>query len=319
MITVHSTGDLMYKTPLILLILITALSGCIGSDSSTDNALMEVQKFERANSDLDGRIADVKFDRDYMIAGETITAELIIVNTGTEVINSETIEIKAKVKSLESFLTNLYLKIMNDEEKTRTFTMDFNEEIQPGTAKPISAVFRTQKEMQGRGLAGTYEITIILSVNGQKVDAKAFQITLHSGEPREFTPTPTPASTPTPALTITPVITPTLTPAPTPTPTPEPVVVATPTGAYTEVRIVSPDKFGVNQVQINAGDEIVWLNREDEIYTLVELDNKIGNITLTSRANYTFTTTGNYRLALTRPSLRTVPSVLTVTVSASEN
>ncbi|MDJ1421904.1 MAG: hypothetical protein M5U10_08310 [Candidatus Methanoperedens sp.] len=303
----------MYKTPLILLILITALSGCIGSDSSTDNALMEVQKFERANPDLDGRIADVKFDRDYMIAGETITAELIIVNTGTEVINSETIEIKAKVKSLESFLTNLYLKIMSDEEKTRTFTMDFNEEIQPGTAKPISAVFRTQKEMQGRGLAGTYEITIILSVNDQKVDAKALKLTLHSGEPREFTPTPTPALTP--ALTITPIVTHT----PAPTPTPEPVVVATPTGVYVDVRIVSPDKFGVNQVQINAGDEIVWLNREDEIYTLVELDNKIGNITLTSRANYTFTTTGNYRLALTRPSLRTVPSVLTVSVSASEN
>jgi len=82
--------------------------------------------------------------------------------------------------------------------------------------------------MQGRSLAGTYEINITLSVNGQKVEARIFPITLQSGEVREIKPSPTPIVTPTPSATPTPA--PKIKETENPIPTPEAVVVATPTG-----------------------------------------------------------------------------------------
>lgn len=302
------------KLPVIVLILtFVALSGCTG----TKETVPEAQKHVRTNLNLDGAIVKVKFDRDDIRAGEKVTADLIVGNTGSENITNETVEIKAKVLTLDSFLANLYLKTMSDEKKTGTFTMDFDTPIEPGKNNRISAIFHTEKERQGRSLAGTYEVTINLFVNGQYADTKVLPITLQSGTPREFTPTPTPSPTPTPAPTLTPTATIIETPTPTPTPTPEPVVVATPTGVSKEVRVVPVDKFGINNIEINAGDEIVWLNREDETYTLVELNNKIANITLSNRANYTFTKTGNYSFNLTRRLLKTMPSVLNVIVKVN--
>ncbi len=317
---INNIGDLMNKMlPILFISLIAALSGCIGSNSTPEAT--PAQMFEHADLNLNGRIADMKLTPDDARAGEEVTTELVIANTGTEVITKETAEIKAKVDSLEDFWANLALKTMSDEEKTRTFTIDFNEMINPGAIKSIGAVFHTEKEMQGKSLAGTYTVTIVLSINGQKVDSKAIPITLHSGTPRKFTPaphptqaatdTPTPAPAPTPAVIETPAVT------PTPAPTPAPVVVYTPTGVQKEIRVVPADKFGTNNVQINAGDEITWLNREDDVYTLIERDNKINNITLYSRANCTFTVPGDYHFVLTRPGLRSAPSVLNIAVNAS--
>lgn len=91
----------------------------------------------------------------------------------------------------------------------------------------------------------------------------------------------------------------TTTPTPTPVSAPEPVVVTTPTGksVYTRVCV---SKFLVLNLQINAGDEVMWDNLDETIYTLVEMDKKIGNITLPDlgRAQYIFNTSGNYRFGL---------------------
>lgn len=306
---------------IVFLILITALSGCTGPEEpgTTITGPAVVQRFERANINLDATITELRFDRNDVRAGEKLTAEIFIVNTGSEKITNETVEIKAKVKTLDDTLANLALKTMSDEKKTRDFTMEFDTVIEPGKKEMISAVFTTLKEMEGRSLAGTYDVTITLSVNGQKIEARLLPIRLLGGEPRVFTPTPTPSPTPTPTPTPppTPEITITETPTPTPTPTPEPVVVATPTGVQKIVNIVATDKFAINQLKIDAGDEILWNNREDETYTLVELNNKIANITLSSRANYTFIKTGNYSFSLTRRLLRTTPSVLNVIVKVN--
>ena len=184
---------------IILIILIAvALSGCTG-EGATKGTSIEVQKFDRANPNLDAKIVDVKFDRNDIRAGEIVTPELFIANTGSEKITNETIEIKAKVKTLDDSLANLYLKTMSEEKKTRVIDpIEFETEIEPGTVKSISAKFQTLKEMEGRSLAGTYEITITLSVNGQKIEARVSPITLYPGDVREFTPTPTPGPSPTP-------------------------------------------------------------------------------------------------------------------------
>ena len=88
---------------------------------------------------------------------------------------------------------------MSEEKKTRVIDpIEFETEIEPGTIKSVSARFHTIKEMEGRSLAGTYEITMTLSVNGQKVETRVNPITLHLGDVREFTPAPTPVPSPTP-------------------------------------------------------------------------------------------------------------------------
>ncbi len=291
----------MKLIPVVLLILIVvALSGCSGSKETVPT---ETKKYERTNLNLEAAIVKVKFDRDNVIAGEKVLAELVVGNTGSERIINETVEIKAKVETLDDFLANLYLKTMSDEKKTGTFTLDFDTPIEPGKNDRVSAIFRTEKERQGRSLAGTYEVTINLFVNGQYADTKVLPITLYSGTPKDFTPTPvpTPSPTPTPTPIPTPTPTPTITetPTPTPTPTPEPVVVATPTGKSVYSRVMS-SKFSLSNLQINAGDAILWDNFDLDTYTIVDIDGKIANITLRSegKATYILNTTGNYSFGL---------------------
>lgn len=105
--------------------------------------------------------------------------------------------------------------------------------------------------------------------------------------------------------------------------TPVPVVIATPTGVivYTRVR---GDSFSVPYHQINAGDMILWDNYDIETsytYTIVELNGKIGNITLleAKKASYVFNTTGEYKFALMYPKLRGDPGIQTVSVIADKN
>ncbi len=85
----------------------------------------------------------------------------------------------------------------------------------------------------------------------------------------------------------------------TPTYTVEPVVVATPTGIITTLYI-KDFRFIEMNVQINPGDEVLWKNKDDDDYKIVELDNKIANITLkyTEKASYIFNRSGSYKFVL---------------------
>jgi len=314
--------------PLILLIILAvALSGCTGSDSSKiDSAktpMAEVQKIEHENTNLDARVVEVKLLPDDIRAGEKVTAQLLIANIGTETITSETVEIKAKVITLDDTLANLALKTMSEEKKSANYSMDFNTEIKPETNGKIAAVFKTIEQMQGRSLAGTYEITITLSVNGQKVEARIMPVTLRSGTPREFTPVPTPSPTPTPipTSTTTPVPTTEITEIATPTPTPEPTpfIAATPTGKIIQTRIIprgQSDAFAVSTLEIDAGDQVLWVNMIDRSYTIEEVDTKIPilNVRALGRANYIFNTTGIYNFKLNYRPMRGEPSTQTITV-----
>ncbi len=298
--------------PIVLLILIVAFSGCNGPSATST----QQETFVLANPNINGKIVDVKLDRDYIIAGEKVTADLTVANTGTEKITEETVEINAKLLTLEDFLANLYIKTMSDEKKTVVFPVNFTEGIEPGAIKTLSAEFNTEKEMQGRSLAGTYELKIILAVNGQKVDSNTRQITLHSGTPREITPVPTQTPTPTPSPT--PAPTAVETQEPSPTPTPEPTVVATPTGKVNFTKIYN-SYFGEPVIKIYAGDTIEWNNIDDITYTLVEKDNKLANITIKDgrRLRFNFTQTGDYHFKLTYTGLRTASPEQEIIVTAN--
>lgn len=307
---------------IVLIFLAVALSGCTGSDSSKITSV-QVERFDRANLNLDAKIVDVKLEPDDIRAGEKVTAKLFIANIGSENITNETVEIKAKVITLDDSLANIYLKTMKEENKTWKMPFEFETEIKTETVNTVSATFNTIKEMKGKSLAGTYEITVTLSVNGQKVEAWIKPITLKSGEVRVFTPVPTPISTPTPTPTKTPmpIFTPVPTPevleivTPAPTPEPTPFVAATPTGKVIQTRIKS-DRFVEPKLQIDAGDEILWANYVESDYTIEEVDQKIPiiNIRFLGRANYTFYTTGIYNFKLYFKPMRGEPSTQTINV-----
>lgn len=300
-----------YLSIILIILIATALSGCTG-EGATKGTPIEIQKFDRANPNLDANIVDIKFDRDDVRAGEAVTAQLFIANTGSEKITNETIEIKARLKTLDDSLANLYLKTMSEEKKTRFIDpIEFGAEIEPGTVKSISAKFHTIKEMEGRSLAGTYDITITLTVNGQKIEARVIPITLYPGDVREFTPVPTPSPSPTPTNTPAPEIIKTQTP--TPAPTPEPVVVATPTGKNFTT-FVKDDKYFPDNLNIEPGDMVLWINKMDSDYTIVEMDKKIPDIVLRARNSYIFNTTGEYRLGLYFKPMRGEPKIQTINV-----
>jgi len=306
--------------PIILIILIAVtFSGCTG-ENATKGTPIQVQKFDRANPNINANIVDVKFERSDIRAGEIVTPELFIANTGSEKITNETVEITAKLITLDDFLANLYLKTMSEEKKTRIIEpIKFETEIEPGTVKSIRATFHTIKEMEGRNLAGSYEINITLSVNGQKVEARVSPITLSSGDVREFTPAPTPGASPSPIPTQTPTSTPApeMIETPTPAPTPEPVVVvATPTGKNFTT-IVKDDRYLPDNLNIEAGDMVIWVNKMDSDYTIVEMDKKIPDIILRARNSHIFNTTGEYRFGLYFKPMRGEPRIQTITVKVN--
>jgi plastocyanin len=120
--------------------------------------------------------------------------------------------------------------------------------------------------------------------------------------PQQTPETTTPTPTPIPAI---------MTPAPTPELTP--FVAATPTGKNVTI-IVKDDKYSPADITIDAGDMVLWVNKMDSDYTLVEMDKKIPDMVLRARNSYIFNTTGNYRIGLYFKPMRGDPAILTLNV-----
>ncbi len=314
--------------PIVIVLLVVVLSGCTGRDTSSE---MKGQIFERANLNINGKMMDIQLMPNDARAGEKITANFVVGNTGSESISSEMIEIKAKAKSLDDFLANIAVMLMSNEKKTVTFSNDYSEEIKPGMIKPFTHDFPTPMELRDRSLSGIYEVTIILSVNGQQVESKSMNLQLRSGKPRDGSNTQantssgtvsntssgTVSSTSTPMVTASASPATTVTAAPTPTPTPVAVTVE-PTGKIYVTRIMSY-KFGEPSLSIDADDTLQWYNLDDETMTVAEIDGKIPNQSVYSRRNYNFTTTGTYKFQLFYSKMRVDPPVQILTVKLNQS
>jgi hypothetical protein len=59
---------------------------------------------------------------------------------------------------------------------------------------------------------------------------------------------------------------------------------------------------------------VLWVNKMDSDYTLVEMDKKIPDMVLRARNSYIFNTTGNYRIGLYFKPMRGDPAILTLNV-----
>ncbi len=316
--------------PLIIISLVA--SGCISSKSMDQSSNTPAPTPVKSNPNLDAKIVSLTLDRDYYNAGEPVTAKLTIANTGTINITSEKVVVEATVVSLEDFLGNMYLKIMSKEEKSRSYTKEYNDKVLPESVKSFSATFRTMRETQGRNLAGQYIVTVSLYVNDQWADSREIQITLHSGTPveptpivtptpqvTEFIPTPTPTPTPTLIPTPTPMLTPTPTPTPTPIPTPvnTPEINVTPTGVNKEVRIMG-GRFGIPTLSIKPGDAVFWNNFDDSTMIVDSVEDfPFANLTVASEGRssiFVFNRSGTYHYELYNNYKRKTNSILTITV-----
>ncbi len=172
-----------YITIFIIVMAITMAlltSGCFGDDTastpSTTKAVTTT-RIETGDSAIGARILSLTFDKDNYKAGDKVTAILTVKNTGTEEITSEKIDITAKLLKLDG-AANLALKALSDEKKTRKYSMPYSKSILPGETKNLSAVFSTQKELEGISLAGEYDIYVKLSVNDVNVGSSSLILKL---------------------------------------------------------------------------------------------------------------------------------------------
>ncbi len=277
--TIIIIGDAMKRLiSIVIVFMIVALSGCTDQEVSTQP---EGQTFERANLNLDGKMMSIELTPTDARAGENITAKLVVGNTGTENVISETIEIQAKARSLNDFFANLALTAMSDEKKTMTFTTEFTEEIKPGMIKTLTRVFPTPRELKGRNLAGNYDITVILSVNGQKVESKTVKLKLGSGVPRDIYNTQEPASTAASTVAITATATPAITsvvttaPIETPTPVPTPEVVTVDSYIFNWEEVPGNDNTKLTEY-LKKGFDLDWI---DNAKIEKSVDSKMINLT----------------------------------------
>lgn len=157
-------------------------------------------------------------------------------------------------------------------------------------------------------------LLVVVTLSGCTGVEKTVHTDVQKSEPTS-TPIPSPTSLPIRNVTPIPTIieTPTL---PQPSPLSESEVVATPTGRIVLSR-VSKFKFEVQNIQINAGDAILWDNFGPCVYTIVDMDKKIANITLSRQAKYIFNTTGSYSFGLYYQFMRIDPSIQKISVGVN--
>jgi hypothetical protein len=133
-----------------------------------------------------GIIKSISFDKDKYYAGDVITAMLEVENVGGSDITSEKVTINATCIRLDDFTANLYLKTLEEGERTESYTMYFSEIIEPEQTKILSASFSTLAEIEYSGLevslAGDYEILLTLDVDGEMTDSKELKLTLLGDE-----------------------------------------------------------------------------------------------------------------------------------------
>ena len=131
-------------------------------------------------------------------------------------------------------------------------------------------------------------IPIILAI--LVLGAIAWVFFINPAQKEQFVATPTPTPAPTPVITQTQVRTPAS------TPTPE----VTASGNQSNVKLETKRGFTPKNVNISAGDEIIWTNEGTYTVTLVSSDGLFEDksLNIAKRTNYTFLKTGTFSFYL---------------------
>ncbi|NOQ33303.1 MAG: hypothetical protein GQ567_03770 [Methanosarcinales archaeon] len=104
-------------------------------------------------------------------------ATITIFNNGNETVTKEKIVMTATLVKLDDWKTNLGVKRISAEDRTETYTLEFDERIESGESRELCAEFNlpatVEKEIIGKvSIAGTYHVVIKVYANDDLIGEK---------------------------------------------------------------------------------------------------------------------------------------------------
>ena len=154
---------------IIILAMVCSVLGCIGGDKPSE------QKTTTSWTQPE-RPYVKSFDTSQLKLGVPSDATITIFNNGTETVTKETIIMTATLVKLDDWKISPFLRTISDEDKTETYTIEFDEQIECGESCALCAKFNLpdKVEMKGRkiSIAGTYHVVIKAYTNDKLIGEK---------------------------------------------------------------------------------------------------------------------------------------------------
>ncbi|NOQ28507.1 MAG: hypothetical protein GQ566_00195 [Methanosarcinales archaeon] len=115
-------------------------------------------------------------DTSQLKLGVPSDATITIFNNGSETVTKEKIVMTATLVKLDDWKTNLGMKRVSAEEKTETYTLEFNDRIESGESRELRAEFNLPAKVETKigkvSIAGTYHAVIKVYANDELIGEK---------------------------------------------------------------------------------------------------------------------------------------------------
>ena len=155
---------------IITLIIVCSAFGCIGGDKPSE------QK-PTAPWVPPERPYVESIDTSQLKLGVPSDATITIFNNGNETVTKEKIVMTATLVKLDDWKANLGVKRISAEDRTETYTLEFDDRIESGESRELCAEFNlpeaVEKEIIGKvSIAGTYHVVIKVYANDGLIGEK---------------------------------------------------------------------------------------------------------------------------------------------------
>nr|QNO42553.1 hypothetical protein MMHALIEK_00028 [Methanosarcinales archaeon ANME-2c ERB4] len=160
---------------IITLTIVCSMLGCLGGDKpSEQKPTTPWVAPERPYVKL--------VDTSQMKLGVPSDATITIFNNGNEIVTKEKIVMTATAVKMDDWKVNLGMKSMSAEEKTETYTLEFDEQIESGESCALCAEFNLPAKVETKigkvSIAGTYHVVIKVYANNVQIGEKIMDVHL---------------------------------------------------------------------------------------------------------------------------------------------
>ena len=115
-------------------------------------------------------------DTSQLKLGVPSDATITIFNNGNETVTKEKIVMTATLVKLDDWKTNIGVKSMSAEEKTETYTLEFDERIDSGESHELRAKFNLPAKVETKigkvSISGTYHVAVKVYANNKLIGEK---------------------------------------------------------------------------------------------------------------------------------------------------
>jgi len=154
---------------IIILAIVCSAFGCIGGDKPSERRPAKPWVPPQ-------RPFVESFDTSQLKLGVPSDAAITICNNGSEIVTKEKIVMTATLVKLDDWKTNLGMKSRSAEEKTKTYTIEFDERIGIGESHELRAKFNLPAKVETKigevSIAGTYHVVIKVYANDELIGEK---------------------------------------------------------------------------------------------------------------------------------------------------